>query len=232
MVSSFSPGLELSSTPIRSGVLVQTYGLLFIALILTTVGVVVGATIALPLVTSGWIFALFIAELAIIWTAPTWSRSSPLNIVLFLLFPLFSGITLTPIILSVLVGYANGVTILLNALIAVSLLVASSALLAATSRTDLGGVWGRFLLQSLLGLIVFTILQMFFPSLRGQGIDLFFSGAGIIIFSLFLAVDIQRLHSRADGQSPFLLAISIYLDIFNLFLFVIRFMLALSGNRR
>lgn len=231
MTPAFSPSLELTSSPIRSGVLVQTYGLLFLALVFTIFGVMAGATVALPLVASGWIFALFIAELALVWTAPTWSRSYPLNIALFVLFPLFSGLTLTPIILSVLTGYANGVTILLNALIATSLLVASSALLAATTRTDLGGVWGRFLLQSLIGLIVFAILQMFFPSLRGQGMELIVSGAGIIIFSLFLAVDIQRLHRRSDMQSPFLMAISLYLDVYNLFLYVLRIMLAIGGRR-
>ncbi len=34
------------------------------------------------------------------------------------------------------------------------------------------------------------------------------------------------------GANPFLLALSLYLDIFNLFLSVLRFMSVLSGERR
>ena len=43
----------------------------------------------------------------------------------------------------------------------------------------------------------------------------------------------QRIESQGRmGANPFMLALSLYLDIFNLFLFILRFMTALSGNRR
>jgi FtsH-binding integral membrane protein len=155
----------------------------------------------------------------------------PLNYVLFAAFPFISGLTLAPVILSVLVGYANGAAILYNALIATGLMTLSSAVLASISRTNLGGVFGRFLFQALIGLIGFAILQMFFPSLRGQGIDLVISGIGIVVFSLFLAVDIQRVQQRSDLDSPFLMAIALYLDIFNLFMFILRFMTAGAERR-
>lgn len=219
------------STPISSAFGSQALWLLALAMGLTVVGVLLGATIALPLVASGGIYLLFVAELGIIWTAPSWSRSAPLNIVLFGLFPILSGLTITPVIMSVLVGYANGVSILLNALISTVLLSASAAVLATMTK-DLGASIGRFLFQALIGLIVFGLLQLFFPALRGSGFEMMISGAGIVIFSLFLTYDIQRLLRRGDMTSPFLLAISLYLDIFNLFLYVLRFILAMSGNRR
>jgi FtsH-binding integral membrane protein len=54
-----------------------------------------------------------------------------------------------------------------------------------------------------------------------------------VIFALFTAVDIQRVKMLGRyGANPFLLALSLYLDIFNLFLYILRFMLALSGDRR
>ncbi len=225
------PIIDVSSAPARTASIASVYGLLFLAMLFTLLGCAVGATVALPFMTSGWIMLLFMLELAIVWTAPSWTRSSPLNYVLFAAFPFLSGLTLTPVIISVLYGYANGAAILMNALIATSLMTLSSAVLASMTRTNLGGVFGRFLLQALIGLIVFALLQMFFPSLRGQGIDMVVSGIGIIVFSLFLAVDIQRVQQRSDLDSPFLLAIALYLDIFNLFLFILRFMTA-SGGRR
>jgi modulator of FtsH protease len=219
------------SQPLTSSSLSATLWLLCLALALTIVGAAAGVTFALPIVSSGWIFGLFFLELGIIWTAPKWTRSAPLNIVLFALFPLLSGLTLAPIIMMTLTGYVNGATILLNALIATTLLCASSAVLASVTG-DLGSTIGRFLFQSLIGLIVFGLLQIFFPSLRGPGFEMILSGVGIVVFSLFLTYDLQRLSRRSESDSPFLLAISLYLDIYNLFLYVLRFMLAISGNRR
>lgn len=225
------PVIDVSSSPVRVRSVAPVYGLLFLAIVFTIFGCAAGVTFALPIMRSGWIALLLILELGIVWTAPSWTRSTPLNYVLFAVFPFISGLTLAPVILSVLIGYANGAAILYNALIATGLMTLSSAVLASISRTNLGGVFGRFLFQALIGLIGFVILQMFFPSLRGQGIELVISGIGIVVFSLFLAVDIQRVSSRRDLDSPFLMAIALYLDIFNLFMFILRFMTAGADRR-
>ncbi len=228
----FSPSSAFSGTRALGQAFVsRALWLLALALALTVVGVALGATLALPLIASGWILLLFVVELAIIWTAPSWSRSSPANIILFCVFPLLSGLTLAPVIISVLIGYGNGASILLNALISTALLTASAAVFATMSK-DLGSSIGRFLFQSLIGLIIFGILQLFIPALRGTGFEMIVSGVGIVTFSLFLSYDIQRLLRRGDMDSPFLLAISLYLDIYNLFLYVLRFILATSGRRR
>ncbi len=227
----FMPIIDVHTAPVRTASIAPVYGLLFLALLFTLFGCAIGVTVALPLMTSGWIFLLFMCELAIVWTAPTWTRSTPLNYILFAAFPFLSGLTVAPVIISVLAGYANGAAILMNALIATGLMTLSSAVLATMTRSNIGGIFGRFLFQSLIGLIAFGLLQIFFPSLRGQGIDMVVSGIGIVVFSLFLAVDIQRVQQRSDLDSPFLLAIALYLDIFNLFLYILRFMTA-SGGRR
>ncbi len=224
------PVIDVQTGPIASRSLSQVYLLLFLAFAFTVLGCAAGATVALSFMNTGVIMVLFLLQLAIVWTAPSWTHSTPLNYFLFVSLPFLAGLTLTPVIISVLVGYANGATILMNALIATGLMTLSSALLATITKTDLGGMFGRFLLQALLGLIGFGLLQIFFPSLRGQLIEQVVSGIGIVVFSIFLAVDIQRLQRRSNLDSPFLIAIAIYLDIFNLFLFILRFMTA--GGRR
>jgi FtsH-binding integral membrane protein len=91
----------------------------------------------------------------------------------------------------------------------------------------------RGLFLALLGLIALGLLQVFIPSMRGGSTELLISGGGVIVFALFTAYDIQRVQTLARaGQNPFLLALSLYLDLFNLFLYVLRFMTALSGERR
>ncbi len=226
--SSFSGSPVIAATGIA-----QAYWLVAFALLMTAVGVFAGDTFAFSIVTSGWMIPLLIIEVALILSSTIWSKHSPLNLILFLTFPFISGLTITPFLLSVVAGYANGATILLNASIATALLTAAAAVFAKSTSVDLTATIGRFLIQSLIGLIVFGLLQLFIPSLRGGGFEVLLSGVGIVTFSLFLAWDMQRLsRSPQTAGSPFLLALSLYLDIFNLFLYVVRFMLAISGNRR
>lgn len=232
MPQPFSSAFQGRSVILTAPQMSQTYWLVALAMLTTAFGVYAGATFALPILASGWLFALFILELGIIFTASAWSRSTPLNFILFFAFPFLSGLTITPFLLSVAGAYVNGATILLNAAIATTLLTVAAAIFARTTAMNIGAVFGRFLFQALIGLIVFGLLQLFIPSLRGTGFEMILSGVGIVTFSLFLAWDIQRMAASDRGTSPFLLALSLYLDIFNLFLYVVRFMLAMSGQRR
>lgn len=210
----------------------RVYGLFSLALVLTVVGVFLGIAYAQVLIGSGIQVFFLIAELVLIFTSRMWMRSSPLNIILFAVFPLLSGITVTPYILYVLAGYMNGAAILLNAVAATAFMAAGSAVFALTTKADLSGL-GRVLFMGLIGLIVIALLQIFVPSLRTGGAEIFIAGGGVVIFAAFTAYDVQRIQAQSRmGANPFLLALSLYLDIFNLFLYILRFMLALSGNRR
>ncbi|MDO8468597.1 MAG: Bax inhibitor-1 family protein [Candidatus Peribacter sp.] len=210
----------------------KVYGLFALALALTAVGIFLGLAYARILVGSGVQIVFLIAELILIFTSGMWVRSSPLNMILFAIFPLLSGLTVTPYILYVLVGYVNGASILLNASLATIFMAAGSAVFALTTKADLSGM-GRMLFMGLIGLIVIALLQLFVPQLRTGGAEVVISGIGVVLFAAFTAYDVQRVQALGRlGANPFLLALSLYLDIFNLFLYILRFMLALSGNRR
>lgn len=210
----------------------KVYGLFALALALTVVGVFLGIAYAQVLIGSGVQIFFLIAELILIFTSRMWMRSSPLNIILFAVFPLLSGLTIAPYILYVLAGYVNGGSILLNALFSTIFMAAGTAVFALTTRADLSGM-GRVLFMGLIGLIVIALLQLFVPSLRTGGMEIVISGIGVVLFAAYTAYDVQRLQAMSRlGANPFLLALSLYLDIFNLFLYILRFMLALSGDRR
>jgi FtsH-binding integral membrane protein len=210
----------------------KVFGLFALALALTLVGVFFGIQFARVLMSSPLQILFLIAELVLIFSSRFWVERSPLNGVLFGLFPLLSGITITPYLLYVLAGYVNGGRILLNALSATVFMAAAASVLALTTRQNLL-VWSRALFLGLLGLIFLAVLQIFIPGLQTGAAELLISGLGIVIFALFTAVDIQRVKMLGRyGANPFLLALSLYLDIFNLFLYILRFMLALSGDRR
>jgi FtsH-binding integral membrane protein len=87
MTPRFSSFESVSSPAITSSLLSQTYALIALAMLCTVVGVAAGFTYASFIINGGMLFVLCLAELAIVWTAPAWSRSSPLNIILFIAFP-------------------------------------------------------------------------------------------------------------------------------------------------
>ncbi len=234
---SYTPPMQYSSASSRPIVLSastesKVYGLFALAMALTLVGVFIGIQFALQLLSSGMSFLFVMIELAIVFTSRWWMEKSPFNIILFGLFPLLSGITITPYILYVLLQYANGAAILVNALAATTCMALAAAVFARTTSWNLAGM-GRGLLFALLGLIAMGFIQIFVPSFRTGGMEILISGAGVVIFALFAAYDIQRIQALSrTGQNAFLLALSLYLDLFNLFLYVLRFMVAISGNRR
>jgi FtsH-binding integral membrane protein len=206
------------------------YGLFAVAMGLTVFGVYIGMQYALPIMSTGVHLFFLFAELGIIFTSGLWMNKSPLNYLLFGLFPILSGLTITPYLLHVVSSSANGGVILLNALSATAFMAFASMVFARTTSWNLG-VMGRALFFALLGLIAMALLQMFVPALRTTQFELMISGAGIVVFSLFTAYDLQRIAKLGKaGANPFMLALSLYLDIFNLFLYILRFMMVL--NRR
>lgn len=209
----------------------QAYALLAVAMGLTLVGVALGTQFAGLLLSSGLHLVLAIAELGLIFTAGLWSRKYPLNYLLFGLFPLLSGLSLTPYLLVIAAGYVNGVEILWNA-VGATVCMSLAAVMLSRIAPNLSA-WANALFYALIGLLIVSLFQIFVPALRSQGFELFISGGATVLFGLFLAFDIQRLQRGAAlGASPFLLALSLYLDIYNLFLSILRFMTALSGERR
>jgi len=210
----------------------KVYGLFAVAMALTLLGIYVGSVFSSVLLGTGVSLVLLFVELGLILSAPFWSRHAPWNYLLFGAFPILSGITLTPYILYVATGYVNGTSILMNAVSATACMALAAAVVARMTSWNLGAI-SRALFMGLIGLLLLGVLQIFVPSLRTGTFELVLSGAGVLLFSAFLAYDLQRVQASARvGANPFLLALSLYLDLFNLFLYVLRFMTALSGDRR
>jgi FtsH-binding integral membrane protein len=170
------------------------------------------------------IYGLFILELILIFTSKLWSRRAPLNYVLFLAFTLITGLTIVPLLSYVIM--VGGIGMVIKALLATALMFTGAAVFGATTKRNLQGM-GGFLMMSLLGMIVVSILGIFIP--WGNQFEIIFSGFGIIVFSGFAMYDIQKLKSY--DQSQYIdAALQLYLDIFNLFIYILRLILSLNRN--
>jgi FtsH-binding integral membrane protein len=97
-----------------------------------------------------------------------------------------------------------------------------------TTKRDLSGM-GSFLTMGLIGLIIASFANMFFPS---PAIYNILSYVGVIIFTLLTAYDVQKLKNiyysmgRSNNEASQKIAIygalSLYMDFINLFIFLLR----------
>jgi FtsH-binding integral membrane protein len=91
--------------------------------------------------------------------------------------------------------------------------VAACGAYGCATRRDLSS-WARTLFWALLGLIAFGIVTIFISIPNG---NIIYAAAGLAIFGAFTIFDFNRLR-RAEARSAVLIAASIFLDIFNVFL--------------
>jgi len=118
----------------------------------------------------------------------------------------------------------NGPAILAQAAGATGLFIAGFGAWGYATRRDLAPL-ARMAFFALLGLIVFGVVLIF---VQIPGGALIYSILGLIIFAVYTMWDFQRLRRATQEPQVVAIALSIFLDIFNVFLF----MLQLLGSSR
>ncbi len=214
----FSPG-RAEIQPTFFGKVMFAFAL---AIMVSTVGVWAGFTFLLEaFVSAQWlIWVFFGAELILIFTSRSWSTKKPLNYVLFSLFAFLTGLTVTPILL--VASATAGWGIVIKALLATVLMFTAAGAIGWTTKKSLTGM-GGFLMISLIGMIIVGVIGIFIP--WGSTFEMIYSGIGVLLFSGFAMYDFQRIKSFPEDRYIDA-AIHLYLDIFNLFIFVLRLLLS------
>jgi len=171
-----------------------------------------------------WVF--FALELILVFTARWWSVSRPINYVLFAAFTFITGITIVPILASIIVEF-GGPDIIIKAFLATALTFTAVAIAGALTHRNLSGL-GGFLMIGLIGMIVVSLIGIFVP--WSNTFEMIFSGIGVLLFTGFVMFDINRL--KAYPQDRYVdAALQLYLDIFNLFLYILRLIAGMSRHR-
>jgi len=144
------------------------------------------------------------------------------------LFALYSG--LTGVTLSVILLAYTGESITMTFVVTAGMFGAL-ALFGSTTKRSLAGA-GQFFMMGLIGLILASILGMFW---HNDALQFLISVVGVIVFTGLTAWDAQRLKQMAlalpAGQVDAYAvvgALSLYLNFINLFLMLLRF----TGSRR
>jgi FtsH-binding integral membrane protein len=143
-----------------------------------------------------------------------------LAIVLLFGLGLLLGLAVAPMI----ADYASGdPSALWQAAGATAAFVAACGAYGYATRRDLSS-WARTLFWALLGLIAFGLVTIFVSIPNG---NIIYAVAGLGIFGAFTIFDFNRLR-RGGPESAVVIAASIFLDVFNVFLLL----LSLFGGSR
>ena len=222
-------GVSLPGTLVRSGeeratLVRRTYGLVFVSVIITAIGVAFGFTQpALMLAVGQHPFIAFIAVLAPMWMAMQSRQQHAKSLILTLLFTFIAGIWISPMLYMAengspgIVGQAGILTLSTFGVL---------SLYAVISKRDFSA-WGSFFVVGLWVLIATSLINMFVGSALGS---LWIAGGTVLVFSGLLVFDTWRIvRSGVYGPDDYVpAAVNIYLDLLNLFLAI----LSLLGGRR
>ncbi len=144
----------------------------------------------------------------------------------FIIYSILNGVTLCAILLR----YTSAS--IAQVFLTTALMFGAMSLYGMKTKSDLMSA-GRYLMMALMGLIIVSIINIFFQSNSMQWI---ISIATVVIFTGLTAYDTQklmRLSVHADGSESFqkiaiIGALELYLDFINIFIALLR----LFGNRR
>jgi FtsH-binding integral membrane protein len=197
-----------------------------LAILTSVAGTYVGFKYLIPLFIANGavVWILFAIELVLILTARIWSTKKPINYVLFAAFAFVTGVTLVPLLASVILEF-GGPDIIIKALLATTLMFGGTAVFGWVTHRNLSGFSG-FLWTGLIGMIIVSVIGIFVP--WNNTFEMVFSGIGVILFGAYTMYDIQRLKMYPQDRAIDA-ALMLYLDIFNLFVYILRLM---SAGRR
>lgn len=204
----------------------QTYQLFAASLLAGAAGAYVGlyalARVFLENKLMFWI--LFGVELVLLFVLMAKKRETPLNLILLFAFTFCSGLTLTPLLYSVL-SLPAGAVIVAQALALTSVAFGALSIFAMNTKKDFTTM-GKMLFIALIVIICASLLNIFMAS---PILQLVISSVAAILFSFYILYDTQNI-IRGNYETPVEGAVALYLDFYNLFVSLLQ-ILGLTSNR-
>jgi modulator of FtsH protease len=207
-------------------VLRNTYMLLALTMVPTVVGAWIGLSTASVVMASPIVSSLVMLAAVIgLQFGIAAYRNSPVGIGLLLLMTGVLGWWLGPI-LNYALAMKNGMQLVGYAAVGTGAIFFAMGSLAAVIKRDLGFM-GKFLFVGMLALLAAMLANLF---LQIPALALTISTLVIVVFSLFLLYDLQRI--IRGGETNYVMATTgVYLSLFNIFSSLLHILLALGGER-
>uniref|UniRef100_A0A0X3PCS6 Protein lifeguard 4 n=1 Tax=Schistocephalus solidus TaxID=70667 RepID=A0A0X3PCS6_SCHSO len=221
----YSNNVQQADVYIRMGFLRKLYSILAVQLVMT----VATGTIMFPFRSEISIFilknsfapiCLVLASFALLIAMYAKRYESPVNLIL-----LFSFTIVESLIVGTVVVHFDS-SLLLQALVITSAIVCGLTAYTMQSKRDFSS-WGGLLGSLLLALIVGGLTNLFFGS---PALHLVLSIGGAAVFACLLVYDTHLIMQRFSAEEYIAAAITLYLDIINLFLYILRILQATDSQ--
>jgi modulator of FtsH protease len=215
-----------SLTEQRNRVLRNTYWLLALSMVPTVLGAWIG-------VTTGIVNSMGVGMSAVVFLVGAFgfmfaiekTKESSTGVFMLLGFTFFMGLMLSRL-LSVILGFSNGPTLIMTAFGGTAVVFGAMATLATVIKRDLSSM-GKFLFVGAVMLLVAMLINLFVQS---TALMLTLSVIAIGIFSAFMLFDMKRVID--GGETNYISAtLAIYLDLYNVFQSLLSILGIVGGNR-
>jgi modulator of FtsH protease len=212
----------------QNTVLRNTYWLLALSLLPSIAGAFVGMQLnffaffqSSPIMAPLLMFGLMIGSLFVV----TALRNSSWGVVALFGFTFIAGLALTPI-LTVALGLRNGGQLIGLAGGMTAAIFFALAGIATVTKKDFSFM-GKFLFVGVILLIVASLANLFF---QVPAASVAISAIAVMIFSAYILYDVSRIVH--GGETNYIMAtMSLFLNIYNIFISLLNILMAFSGNR-
>ncbi|CBW74866.1 SecY stabilizing membrane protein [Mycetohabitans rhizoxinica HKI 454] len=216
------------SAETRNKVLRNTYWLLALSMVPTVLGAWIGVATGFSLFAATSPMMSVLAFLAIAFGfmfAIERTKHSAVGVFVLLGFTFFMGLMLSRL-LSFILGFTNGPSLIMLAFGGTGLIFAAMATVATVSKRDFSGL-GKWLFVGVLVLLLASVANVF---LHLPALMLTVSVLAIVIFSAYMLFDVQRVVN--GGETNYISAtLMIYLDLYNVFTHLLALLGIFGGNR-
>jgi modulator of FtsH protease len=219
---------SVGSVQVRNKVLRNTYLLLAISMVPTVLGAWLGVATGFSLLSATSPMMSFILFMAIAFGfmfAIERFKNSSMGVVLLLAFTFFMGLMLSRM-LSFVLGFSNGPSLIMMAFGGTGVIFACMATIATVSKRDFSGL-SKWLFMGVIVIILASVANIF---LHLPALMLTVSIMAIAIFSAYMLFDVQRVVN--GGETNYVSAtLAIYLDLYNVFVNLLAILGIFGGNR-
>ncbi|GAA5784950.1 BAX inhibitor protein [Chitiniphilus shinanonensis] len=209
----------------RNRVLRNTYYLLSLSMIPTAIGAMLGIAIQFQ-VSLGFGLLLFLGVSFGAFYAIGRTKNSPVGVLLLLAWTGFMGLWLSQMLQRVLT-FANGAELIGMAAIGTAAIFFTLATIATVTKKDFSFM-GKFLFIGLVVVLLAVVANLF---LQIPALSLTISAVCVLLFSAYILYDVSSIVN--GGETNYVTAtLSLYLDLYNLFVSLLNILSIFSGNSR
>jgi modulator of FtsH protease len=207
-------------------VLRNTYLLLALTMVPTVIGAAIGIQLAPVMMASPILtVVLMLGSVIGLQFGIAHYRNSALGVVLLLLMTGLVGVFLGPL-LNVALSMRNGMQLVGYAAVGTGAIFLVMGGIATTTKRDFSFM-GKFLFVGMIALLVAMLANMF---LQIPALALTISTLVIVVFSLFLLYDLNRI--VRGGETNYVMATTgVYLSLLNIFSSLLHLLMAFTGER-